>query len=107
MTRTKKSNALDAPLVIGFLLAFLGGAAAIGMAVYFSHSASPLWAIILLIWGMERIRSTDREYVWKPTVLGLIIGVAYAVLGVVGWYVNEPRVLWAMILVNWLADAII
>lgn len=96
---------VDAPSVIGFIVAILGAAVAIGLAIWFTHSASPLWAIILLIWGIEIVRDTDRPYAWKPAVSGLVMGIAYAILGIVAYYVNEPRVLWAMILVNWLVES--
>ncbi|MBU0709015.1 hypothetical protein KJ596_04720 [Patescibacteria group bacterium] len=104
-SKSAKSNVV--PLVIGIIITIIGASVAIGLAIWFTHSASPLWAIILLIWGIERVRFTKREYNWKPAVLGLVMGVAYALLGIVAWYVNDARVLWAMILVNWLGDAIV
>lgn len=107
MSRNSAQPKVDAPLVIGIIVAILGAAVAIGLAVWFSHSADPLWAIILLIWGIQRVRDTDREYGWKPAVLGLVMGVAYAILGIVAYYINDANVLWAMILVNWLGDAIV
>lgn len=106
-TKNQDQKAVDFPLVLGILLTVLGAAGAIAVCVWFTHSADPLWAIILLIFGMQRVRETDREYAWKPAVLGLVMGLAYVALGVVAYYIKDANVLWAMILVNWLADAIV
>ena len=103
----KKPKQVDWPMVWGILLTILGAAAAIGVSVWWSHSADPLWATFILIWGISRVRYSDRKYQWKPAVLGLVMGVSYAALGGVAYYVQNNEVLWAMLLVNWLADAII
>lgn len=98
---------MDGPAVLGIMLTIIGGAIAIGICTWFSHNPNCLWAIILLMWGVERVRSTDREYSWKPAVLGLVMGFAYAAVGIAAYYTQNVNVLWAMILVSWLGDAII
>lgn len=107
MPQPKQKPALDGPMVTGLILTVVGGLGAIGICIAFSHDPAALWAIILLIWDLNRVRETDREYHWKPAVLGLVMGIAYLALGIIAWYVNNLEVLWAMILVNWLGDALI
>ncbi len=103
----KTTQATEVPRIVGFLLAILGGFLAIGIAIGVTHNSDPLWAIILLIWGLERVKSAGSEYRWKPTVLGLVLALGYVGLGIVAYYLHNANVLWAMILVNWLADSII
>ena len=86
---------------IGITLAVVSGLATIGITVWFSHSAVPLLALILLGWGIEVV-STSK----KPLTIGLILSVTYLVIGVAGWYTNSPTVLWAMVLANWFGDSI-
>ena len=87
---------------IGVLAAVFGGLAAIGICVWFTHSAGSLWAIILLMWGVQRVVAARQ-----PVLLGAVLGLCYLGLGIVGYYVKSPQVLWAMILINWIGNALI
>lgn len=91
----------------GIVLAILGGLVAIGLAIFVTGGAGYLWALILVAWGLERIRDTNQEYPLKPLMLGLVIGLLYAFIGLVVYFVKDGNYLWAMILVNWLADTIV
>lgn len=103
----RQQNALDLPLVLGLILAVFGGVAVIGIAIVVTGNAQYLLALILLAWGVERVRDTSREYVWKPTVLGLVMGLLYVGLGAIVYFVKDGNYLWAMVLINWLTDSIV
>ncbi len=57
---------------LGLFMAILGGLVAIGVAIAISGSVGPLWALILLAWGLVRVRQTP-----KPTPLGGVFGLMY------------------------------
>ncbi|MCL4384486.1 hypothetical protein M1116_03460 [Patescibacteria group bacterium] len=108
MTKEKvRPNVFELPRIIGYILAILGGIVAIGLALTVTHNASPLWAIILVIWGLERVAIVSVRRPWMPALRGLVLGVGYALLGVVAVYLQNAYVLWGMILVNWLAEALV
>lgn len=87
------------------LLAFIGGLVAIGIAIWVTQSPSPLWAIILLMWGLERVQVARKgSFRYRPTLLGIVLGIAYLGLGAVVYYLKDSDPLWVMILVNWLAE---
>ncbi len=87
--------------VVGYVLALIGAMIAIGLGIWITGSARPLWAIILLMWGLERVGESA-----KPIFRGMVLGVSYALIGVVVIYVRSARPLWAIILVNGLVDYI-
>lgn len=105
--RKKKAKPIDAPRVIGVILALIGGLVAIGIAIYISHDADYLWAIVLLALIAERVKDTESEYEWKPAVLGAVMSLLCLALGAVIYYTNGPLYLWAMVLIGLLTDSII
>lgn len=93
--------------VVGLILVVLSGLIAVGSAIYFSETAGPLWALILVAWGVQRVTFQASQEFGKPTLVGLVIALGYLLIALVAYYLREVQVLWAMILVNWLGDALV
>jgi len=94
-------------VVCGLILAIVGGLAAIGTAIYVSKSAVALWALILLGWGVAELKRYNRTSGWEPFAVGFLMCVMYLVIAGAAYYLKSPVVLWAMIPVGWIAEAIV
>lgn len=95
------------PRTLGYILVVIGAVGAIGAAVYVTHSGDPIWAAILAMFLLERVRDTKVEYRWKPTVLGGTMAVLSILLGAACVYLKSPTPLWGLILIGFLTDAIV
>lgn len=86
----------------GIALAIIGGLVAIGVAIFVTGNAEFLWALILLGWGIARLRASDN-----PLFLGAVMALLYLALGGIIYFVADGVYLWAMILIGWLTDKIL
>lgn len=86
----------------GIALSLLGGLVAIGIAILVTKEAAYLWALILLAWGVTRVRASR-----SPLDTGAVMALLYVVLGGVILYVADGAYLWAMILISWFTDKIL
>lgn len=98
---SKNSGKSSVLLIIGIVVTLLGALAAIGSSIWVTKSPTPLWALILVMWGVERVRHGK-----KPALSGTVLGLVYLFLGIIVIYLKDSSVLWAMILANWLIDYI-
>lgn len=86
----------------GTFLCILGGLVAIGTGIFVTGSAEYLWALVLLMWGISRVRNSK-----KSLYTGAVMALLYIALGGVILFVKNAEYLWAMILINWLTDEIL
>lgn len=77
---------------VGIVLALIGGLATIGIAIFVTGNAAYLWALVLLMWGIARVRASD-----KPLFVGAVMCLLYLALGGVIYYVADGVYLWAMV----------
>jgi len=87
---------------IGIFLCVIGGSVAIGIGIFVTGSAEYLWALVLLMWGVTRVRNSK-----KSLLIGAVMALLYIALGGVIFFVKNAEYLWAMILINWLTDEIL
>jgi hypothetical protein len=99
MSHLREGSTTRVDSTLGAVIALIGGLIAIGLCVAFHQTWEPLLAIILVGYGVQKVRTSPR-----PTVLGLLIGLLYLLVGVVAYYLQNAGVLWSMILVNLFAD---
>ncbi|CAN5122240.1 hypothetical protein BH11PAT1_BH11PAT1_2250 [soil metagenome] len=106
-TETYSKGDLALPRSLGIVLVILGGVTAVAAGVYVTHSGDPIWALILIIFLVERVRDTTIEYRWKPTLLGGVMAFLSVLIGVAVLYLKSPTPLWGLILIGLLTDAVI
>ncbi len=87
---------------LGIAVSIFGGLVAIGIAIFVTGNASYLWALVLLAWGVTRVRASQR-----PLFVGLLMAILYVALGGVIYFVADGVYLWAMVLISWLVDKIL
>ena len=105
-SKKPKKSAFDGPRVLGLFFALLGSIGAVAVGIYVTHNGAYLWALILVALIVQQVSTTEAEYSMKPAMLGMVMGLLCAGLGVVVWYVKDANYLWAMLLIGLLTDAI-
>ncbi|OGD69998.1 hypothetical protein A3A84_01900 [Candidatus Collierbacteria bacterium RIFCSPLOWO2_01_FULL_50_23] len=88
---------------LGMAICILGGLVAIGITIFVTGNAAYLWALVLLMWGVTRVRASKKN----PLYVGALMALLYVALGVVIYFVKDGAYLWAMVLIMWLAGQIL